>query len=223
MHIGIRISFTLCALSLALAACETSPVAATVPVSADVNYDGLATVPSRSLDIAQVRPNVDFGAYTAVMLREPELAFRTPDRAVREFPLTDTQKQRLRDMLSSAFRKELAKLDALALVDAPGPQVLALDIRVHDIAASVSDQAVGRGSRQSAVLQASADATVVLDLKDSESNQILARGVDTRSVDGVAFMPRGDDVVTRFEAGDKVVARWAATARSSLDALTKSN
>lgn len=206
--------------SVCLFGCETAPAADPVVAAPEVNYEGLETVGSRRLDIAQVRPGVDFAAYTGVLLREPELAFQTPDRSEGQFPLSEAQKDRFRGMLATEFEAQLGRLDSLELVTEPGPEVLALNVRVQDIAVSVSADSVGRVGRAAAVLEASGDATVVLELEDSRSNEILARGVDTRTVEGVALRQRGDAMVTRFEAAEKVVEKWAATARSALDALT---
>jgi hypothetical protein len=208
--------------SVCLFGCETAPAADPVAAEPEVNYEGLETVRSRRLDIVQVRPGVDFAAYTGVLLREPELAFQTPDRGERQFPLSEAQKDRFRNMLATEFEKELGKLDSLDLVTESGSDVVALSIRVQDIAVTVSAESLGRVGRAAAVLEASADATVVLELKDSLSNEILARGVDTRSVEGAAMRQHGDTMVTRFEAAEKVVEKWAATARTALDALTSS-
>ena len=200
--------------------CESAPAADPAASAPEVNYEGLETVAGKRLDIAQVRPGVDFAAYSAVRFAEPELAFQTPDRSQHQFPLSEEQKQRFRNMLASAFEKELGRLESLELVTAPGPEVLTLSVRVQDIAVEISDESLSRASRGAAFLEASGDATVVLELKDSQSNEILARGVDTRSVEGVAMRQRGDQMVTRFEAADKVVGKWATTARNALDALT---
>lgn len=212
-------------LALALAAgflvgCAAPRVSAPVAAEAGLNYEGLASVYSRALAIAQVRPGVDFSAYSGVMLRAPELAFRTPDRAVREFPLSPAQKDRFRDVLAEAFAQEFRKLASLELVDEPGPDVLALRIRVQDITVTVQPRALGGAGRAAALLEASGDATVVLELSDSQSNEILARGVDTQTVTGVAARQQGEGMRTNFEDAAEVSAKWASIARAGLDDLT---
>ena len=214
------VGFAAILVSAYLFGCGSAPAADPASNVPEVNYEGLETVPAKRVDIAQVRPGVDFSAYTGVRLIEPELAFQTPDRSQRQFPLNEAQKQRFRNLLAEAFEKELGRLESLELVTAPGPDVLTLSVRVQDIAVEVTDESLSRVSRGAAFLQASGDATVILELKDSQSNEILARGVDTRTVEGVAMRQRGDQMITRFEAADKVVGKWAVTARSALDALT---
>jgi hypothetical protein len=205
------------ALTLALAGCQATPTHASG--AGDTDYDGLATIKSRRFDVAQVRPDTNFGAYTRVMLEAPELAYRTPDREKHEFPLTQEQKSRFTTQLTSAFDKEFAGLEVLELTDAPGPGTLVLGVRVQDIAVSVAPRALGQAGRAAALLEASGDAVIVIELRDSESNEILARGVDAGAASGGALRTGDAELRTRFEAADKLVSKWAAKARAGLENL----
>jgi hypothetical protein len=202
----------------ALAGCASAPAGAPAPAPSAVNYEGLATIRSRAFDTAQVRPGTDFGGYSRIILLTPELAYRTPDEAAMEFPLTEEQKTRFRDALSAAFEKEFAGLGSLALTDTPGPGTLALHVRVQDIVVKVAPRSVGRGGRSGALLEASSDAVIVVELHDSQSNSILARGVDAASARGAATRS-SDQVKTRFESSGKVVDQWAKITRNGVDAL----
>ena len=217
-HFSIALT---CAVALAafLAGCETMPSGESTPAAVDVDFDGLLTVPSRAFDIAQVRPGTDFRAYEKVRLGEYELAYRTPDRAARQFPLTEEQKVLFRAALVAAFDDELAKLRVLEPVEEPGPSTLTLDVRVQDIVASVAPRAVGRSGRAAALLEASADAVIVVELRDSQSNEILARGVAAGSTSGAAIRTTDQAVQARFDSAEKLVAQWAATARAGLENL----
>ena len=208
-------------LTAALAGCQVTPATDTAVDAADVNYEGLATVSSKAFDTAQVRPGTDFQAYSRVTLDAPELAYRTPDRAERQFPLTEEQKNRFRDNLVSAFDTEFADLQTLELVDEPGPATLALDIRVEDIVMTVAPSAVGRSGRAAALLEASGEALIVIELRDSQSNTILARAVDSGGARGGALRTPEGKLQTRFESSGKVVDKWAAKARAGLENLLK--
>jgi hypothetical protein len=122
-------------------------------------------------------------------------------------------------MVIETFRSELSKLAALELAGEPGENVLRLNIRIEDISAIVSSKSLGAVGRASAFLEASADATLVLELRDSRSNEILARGVDVRTVEGAALSHPDRTVETRFEDVEKVCRRWATVARAGLEAL----
>ena len=196
--------------------------AAPAPDAAEVNYEGLATVRSRNFEVAQVRPGTDFGTYSRVVLESPTLAYSTPHRKTLEFPLTQQQKDRFRDALTAAFDKELAGLETLRVVDAAGPGTLSVNVRVRDIVVSVAPRAIGRTGRAAALLEASANAVVIVELSDSQSNTILARGVNRGSSRGAAVRQDRDGITTRFDSTGEVVAHWAAIARAALEALVTS-
>lgn len=209
-------SLTLVAMLHGCASTATTDVAA-------VNYEGLATVRSRAFDIAQVRPGTDFSAYSRLELGTPELAYRTPDRSERQFPLNEEQKARFRENLVSAFDKEFASLQALELAGEPGPDTLVLAVRVEDIVVMVAPGAVGRAGRGAALLEASAGAVLTLELRDSQSNEILARGVDAADVSGGALRTPEGELRTRFESPEKVLETWAAKARTGVENLLGEN
>ena len=54
---------------------------------------------ARRFDRAWVSPDTNFSLYNSVILESPELAYRTPDRTNRQFPLTAEQKARLQELL----------------------------------------------------------------------------------------------------------------------------
>ncbi len=199
-----------------LAACAAEPLPAQ-QASYD-SLDGLERVESRRLDIAFIRPGVDFSAYTGVILEEPELAFRTPNRTERQFPLDADQRSRFHDMLSASFLKELSSSDEPALVEEAGPGVLRLKVRVQDITATIPPRAVGTSGRASIALQAVGEATLVIELEDSETNEILARAYDTRAAEGIA-LSTSDGPVTRWEDIDRLCSRWATAVRRGLETL----
>lgn len=204
----------LCVLVLALAAlgCVAEPVAT---ISSTVNYEGLADVRKPYFDVAQIRPETVFSAYDGVIVNAPELAFRMPDRSQEQFPLDENQKRRFESALAEAFSLEFSNLRNLDLKDQPGPSVLELTVRIENITATVPS---GQGTRLGFALAAVGEATLVLELRDSQSQQILARGVDTRAVQGAALGQDGG-VVTRWEDVEKLCSRWASMTRSRLDVL----
>ena len=201
-------------LSLSIVTCSSQDPLA---VSSAVNYEGLAEVSRPRFDVAQVRPGTVFSAYDAVILRAPELAFRTPDRSQKQFPLDEVQKQRFEEMMAAAFSKELSNLQNLGLRERSGPRVLELTVRVENITATVPP---GQGMQLGFALTAVGEATLVLELRDSQSEQILARGVESRAVQGAAAGLDGG-MVTRWEDVEKLCSRWATMARSRLDVLVE--
>lgn len=208
-------------LAILVSACAPQP---TVPVAASTtDLDGLQQFSSKYFDIAFARPGVDFSRYKAVSLRGSELAFKTPDRSKQQFPLTDEQKNRFRQRLDEEFAAELANLENLSLTDAAGPDVLSLQVRVQDILATVPGQATGRSGWGSLSLRALGEATLVLELHDSESGEILARVYDRRAVEGVAVAQQQAAPLMRWEDVESISAHWASTVRDRLEVLVGNN
>jgi hypothetical protein len=184
----------------------------------EVNIEGLQEVPARNFEVAFVRPGVTFADYKKLMVDELELAFRTPDREQNQFPLGEDQKTRFRAGMATAFGEELGMLQNVEVVTEPGPDVLALRVRVQDIVARAPGRRVGAGGRAGFALETVGEMTLVLELRDSESNEVLVRVFDRRAVEGAAMLS-GDSVVSTWEGVDRVVARWASRAREGLDRL----
>ena len=212
MKFGLLLAFLAAATLLSACAAQTIPPAATI------GPDGLREVRSKAFDTAWVRPGVDFGHYRQVLISRAELAFVTPDRSKQRFPLSEEQKQRFREMLDANFAAGLARSERLQVAAAPGPVALELHVRVQDIVATVAPRTVGRG-RGGIALQALGEATLVIELRDSESEEILARVFNRRTVDGIAVAQTQGAPITLWEDIDIICARWATLVTERLDAI----
>ena len=199
----------------AVSACGPQPTQ-TKPTGA-VNIEGLQQVRSQNFEAAFVRPGIRFADYSKLMVNELELAFRTPDREQNQFPLGEDQKTRFRAAMATAFGEELGKLEAAEIVTEPGPDVLALHVRVQDIVARAPGRRVG-GGRAGFALETVGEMTLVLELRDSESDEVLVRAFDRRAFEGAA-MVSGDSVVSTWQGVERIVARWASRTREGLENL----
>ena len=202
--------------AFATGACASQP-AQPKPTGA-VNIEGLQPVNARNFEAAFVRPGVRFADYAKLMVDELELAFRTPDREQNQFPLGEDQKTRFRAAMATAFGKELGKLEVVEIVTEPGPDVLALHVRVQDIVARAPGRRVGGAGRAGFAMETTGDMTLVMELRDSQSDEILLRVFDRRSVEGAA-MVSGDGVISTWDGVERLVARWASRSREGLERL----
>jgi len=203
------------ALSSLLSACAPQP---TLPVDvAATNIDGLQEVQSTYFSAAFVRPGVDFGNYQQLLISESELAFRTPDRAKQQFPLRQEQKDNFRQLLDGRFKDALGDSATLQLADSAGPNVLKLQVRVQDIIASVPPRSVSGVS--DIALHAVGEATLVIELSDSESAEVLARVYDRRALEGTAIAQRQGAPITMWKEVEALCEHWASTVRARLDVV----
>lgn len=198
-----------------LSACAPQP---TTPIELPkTNFDGLREIKSKYFSAAFMRPGVNFSDYQELLLSESELAFRTPDRTKQQFPLTAEQKNRFRQLLDAQFAKELASSKTLQMAKSAGPKALKLDVRIQDIVATVPPRSVS-GVGDIALL-ALAEATLVIEISDSESEEILARVYDRRVIEGTAIAQKQGPPLTQWEDVEAVSSRWAATVRARLDVV----
>ena len=214
-YLSIRLGF-LVLVATALSACGPQPTQPR-PTGA-VDIEGLQQVPARNFEAAFIRPGVRFADYQKLMIDELELAFRTPDREQNQFPLGEDQKTRFRAAMATAFGEELGKLETVEIVTAPGPDVLALHVRVQDIVARAPGRRVGGAGRAGFAMETAGDMTLVMELRDSQSDEILLRVFDRRTVEGAAMLS-GDGVISTWEGVDRIVARWASRSREGLERL----
>jgi hypothetical protein len=94
--------------------------------------------------------------------------------------------------------------------------VLLLDASLIDVVSRVPPEPIGRGR---IFLRAVGEATLVLELRDSESNEILARAVDRRAAES-AF-PRESVSITNWAEVRRIAKTWAQTLRRRFERVTE--
>lgn len=217
----MRLKLTLhrCLIFLSLAAmggCAPQPTQPLDKTSFD--FEGLEQVPSQHFTAVFGRLGTDFTHYDGVVVNNVQLAFRTPDRSENQFPVNADSKERFRDFLRQQFVTEFENLQNIEVVQAPGPTVLDLHVRVQDILATIPGRRVGATGRATFALEAIGEITLVIELRDSESEEVLVRVFDQRALEGVAMF-QDDKPVTRWPDIEEICKQWARRVREGLDVL----
>ncbi len=184
----------------------------------DIFHGGLEKVEAGNFDLAYLLPGASFSGYKSVLVDTPDLAFVTPDRSQQQFPLSEAQKARFRDVLSAKFRAEIEASPMLTLTEAPGPDVLKLKIRVQDIAANLQKAGVGNAGRAAIALKAQGRGTLVLELRDAQSEETLAKAADSLTTQGVAIL-QDEGAVTSWSQVEKTCETWAKALARGVEAL----
>ena len=178
-----------------LAGCASAPppTVQTGP-EAEVTVDGLYRVDNSVMALAYVKPGLNLQGYTKLIIDDVEVAYKKDPEGRRRnnpggvgaeanYALSPSQMDVLKDLFQEAVVKELTKGDAWELVDAPAPDALRVDCYLIDLVVkSPTQQTAGR---QQTFASSYAEVTVVFELHDSESDEVLARVAD-----------RGDPTVT---------------------------
>jgi hypothetical protein len=202
-------------------ACNTTPAAAPV-LGVEESFDGLRRVEHPRAGVGWMRPDFDISGYDKVRLEGAGVEFRPVRRSggqrgssgIREFPVTEAQKARLIEIVSTAFREELARSEHFELVDENGPDVLTVWGGLLDVASFVPPSRAGRGDT---FLSTVGEATLVIELRDSQSNATLLRFLDRQAANRTGTPTRATTTSNWAEVR-RVSRRWATFLRARLDA-----
>ena len=214
-------ALVLMACALTLAGCMTQPTMQTGP-DAEVSFDGLVRLDRSNFGSAWVKPDIDLARYNAIIVADPEFEFRTvqllENRGSRtaELPLPQADKNSLIDTVHETFVAELARSQHFAIATEPGPDAIIVRIRLLDVVALVPRQSVDVPEEpwSSSV----GEGTLVLEVHDSLSGEILYRSVQRRAARATVGGATGSRMNSWAEI--KPAARgWAKVIREQLDRM----
>ena len=192
------------------------------PAAPDVTEDGLARVDIRGVDAAYRRPGADLSKYRKVMLDPVQVAFDPdwdPQRTGSRLKLKAEDRERIRlelaELFMQVFSEELTKDGGPPLVTSAGPDVLRLSTGLADVYVNAPDTMEAGRSRT--YTMSAGSATLVAEVRDSESGAILGRLFDRREADS-AFVQWSNSVHNSAEAR-RMFAHWAKLLRQRFDAV----
>jgi hypothetical protein len=212
--------------SALLAACASSGTAPSIDTGpdAEVSFDGLNRVSNSRADKAWAREGLDLSGYTKIKLENAGFEYRPGGEsstmwAVRRsssgpYHVTESQKARFEEAVGDVFREELARGQRYVIVDEAGPDVLLVRGGMLDIVSMVPPEGVGRTD---IYLNKVGEATLLLELRDSETNSILARSLDRRAAERPGNELTLSNPVTNRAEVRRLARRWASSLRGSLD------
>jgi hypothetical protein len=181
--------------------------------NAEVTFDGLHLVNKSEMDKVWVKPEIDLGDYDAVMFEGAGIHYRA-DRSADEFPLSDSQKSQLETAVRETFESEFRKFEHFVVTDKPGRETLKMIVTLIDVVSRIPPEPFGRGSIYITDL---GEATLVVEVFDSVTDEILARVTDKQNVEPVIV--RESNPATNLQEVRRSVRRWGTTLRKSMDEL----
>lgn len=187
-------------------------------------WDGLVRQPNTRLDGVFLRPGVSISSYTTIMLAPADVQFAEnwdPARAgrssARRLDTADILaiKQNLSTMFGEIFTSELTS-GGYKIVTEPGPDTLLVVPAIVNLFITAPDTtSPGRGRTYTAN---SGQMTLVLEVRDSVTGEVLARVVDGRSGRTSGFMTVTNRVTNTADAR-RAIQIWATALRNGLDSL----
>jgi Protein of unknown function (DUF3313) len=186
-----------------------------------VTADGLQRVRIKGVDLAYRAPGATLAAYSLVKVEPVEVAFRkdfNPKRAASNLKLTTGQLDAIRQRTSSLVREEFSRelqRGGYQATEVAGPEVLEVRARIADLYVNAPDT-IEAGRNMSYTMFAG-EMTLVLELRDSETGQVLARAYDRREGRETGQLNWTTSVSNEADARE-VARRWARILRQRLDA-----
>jgi len=205
-----------------LAGCSGPPALPTLAPNAEMTVDGLYRMDNSVMALGYAKPDLDLTPYTAFMLDPVEVAYqkdpgnRPANASDPNYALSEGQMETLKRVFQEEVERALTENDGYEIVTEPGPNVGRLSAYLVDLVVRVQTD---RTWVRETYADSYGEVTMVLELRDSQSGEILARVADrqdpTSSVYALA------EVNTAFVRSDvtRLFQHWATTVRDRLDQL----
>ncbi len=204
--------------------CTTAPPSIPTGPDAEVSFDGLHRVENSRSDAAWAVPDLDFSGYTKIRfvslgIEYREVANRGSSSMARSqggpYFIDDRARAQFEELVSEIFSEELGKITRFQIVDESGPDTLEVGGGLLNVTSQVPPDPVG--GRSVHFLTNVGDATLVLEIRDSESNRILARAVDRRAAETIGGSFRRSNSVSNSAEVKRLIRHWAVALREALE------
>ena len=194
-------------------AVETGP-------EAEVSSDGLHRVPPSVMTGTWAKPDLDLSRYSRIFFLPTIVQFREmPQRRYSAramasdiaFPVNELRQDRLRELFGEDFYEAVSNVRSYELSDELGRDVLMIQGFLTDVASGVPpDNTTGFG----AIIRMAWEVTLVMELRDSMSNEILARTVESQRINGPM------DAGAVFSLTPRLTQEWSRRLVRNLDELS---
>jgi hypothetical protein len=219
----LRLTTTL-VFAVVLVACTTAPPTIQTGPDAELSFDGLHKVDNSRADVAWARPDFDISGYTKIWLVGAGIEYRQVKDRGRStmarsqggpYFIDDKARAQFEELVGKVFREEFEKIEKYELVDEPGPDVLMVRGGLLDVTSYVPPDPIG--GRSFIYLSSVGEATLVLELRDSETGTILARSIDRRAAETIGGTFTRSNSVTNSAEARRLIRFWATRLREGLD------
>ena len=209
------------------AGCSSTPEFSSDPD--DVTHDGLTRLNRTVMDTVWAREDLDLSGITKVRFNSLGVQYRNVDgpysgragtsssrqrSSSTEFQLDEATRALFEEEIRGAFMEQIRRSTVFEVTEEAGPDVIDIHIGLLDVVSRVPPETVGRSR---IFIDRVGEATLVLEIRDSISNTVLARAVDRRAADGATMFesspPRNRAEVRRLGR------RWGDIIRNGLEAM----
>lgn len=210
--------------SIAVFGCAGTPQGPALATGSDaaVTADGLHKVDNPRFDLVFVKPGADLHHFSKVMFSPTTIAYKSTDAGHstdREtFALSEEKMDRMQRMFDELFANALSKSSVYELVEAPGPDVLRVTAGIVDLVVNVPTQSTRQGKE---FIASPGSMTLVLELSDSRSREVLVRVADRRAVQRGGSGGYRSSTASNWGELNTLFKSWALQLRRRLDAVSE--
>lgn len=192
----------------------------------EVTEEGLVLVEDSDWGLVYVLPDADLTGYDKVMMTETAVAFRKNwrrdmNRASRSIRVTQNDmnriKQRLAEQFDQVFRDVLEENDGFPVVEEAGETVLLLRPAIVNLDVNAPDTM--SAGRTMTYTDRAGEMTLYLEIRDSTTGALIAKGLDRQADRRDAFMT-WQTRVQNTQAANQILRGWATSLREALDKAT---
>ena len=202
-----------------LSSCTTTENLEQTAPSRELAFDGLHRVDNIGKLKVWVKPNVSLAQYAKIMLIQTGIQYRpvhSNSANDTEFELSDEKKERLGKILQQSFSDQLQKTQQFSLTDKPGPEVITLKAGLIDVVSNVPEDEL---NFKRVFIRTIGSATLVIELHDSISGEMLVRATERRSAEVSGGELRRSSAAINFAEIKRDAKRWATSLSKALDEL----
>jgi hypothetical protein len=186
-------------------------------------WEGLALTKVKGLDTVYLRPKAEIAAYKTVQINPSRVEFaKNWERFSKGFdnrPTADDMariKTQLAQLLRDTLAKELSQ-HGYPVVENPAEGTLLVSASIIDLYINAPD--VGGAGKVGSYTTGAGRMTLLLELRDAPTGQLLARVVDQREDANADGRMEWTNAATNEANARRIIQGWATRLRKGLDGL----
>jgi hypothetical protein len=215
--------FSMLAVAIAatlLSGCATQSAS---PIDDVSTQDGLVKAEVKGVDAVYRRPSANLTEYNRILLEPLEVAFSKnwnpeKDSALYKMHKPDREKikSELAELFRTTFEEVLSEQGGYTLVSEPDKDVLQLRAAIVNLYITAPDVSMDVAGRSRTYTADAGEMTLIAELRDSVTGQLLSRAYDRREDSGGTW--QWTNSVSNTADAKREIRRWAELLKKSLDA-----
>jgi hypothetical protein len=220
-----RIALAVIAALAVLTGCQTTSTKSSAAADEAAAAEGLVRAESKTVDALYRRPEANFSGYTKLLLRPIEVQFSknwdpaNSGSALYRMNEPDREKikSELAELFLETFKRDVQEKGGYNLVTEPGPDVLEMRAAIVNLYINAPDVSMQTAGRTRTYTTDAGEMTLIAQLHDSVTGQLLVRAFDRRASTGTGTWTWTNSVTNSTEAR-RIISTWATALRKALDA-----